>query len=524
MTNIKITDKAGVTLKTAGKYCPEDIGVIIDESLLGGASGQPIEVNELPETGEEGVFYKLSYSQNQLLVKVESLGMGILNLTDGSMGMSIPVEIVENYPDNPIVSDQNQGIMYAYYISSLNNIYLYMDNTWATFDTLMGIGLPCLGIIDNANKLVDDGYYVFSAKVEEEYKYENSSWVKIDKAVYKTYYEGLIRGDVEHLIIPENVTFIRNFAFGSCAFLKSVEFEDISKIVNMETNYLFCWCESLTDIELPSNLYNIGDHMFCGCSSLENIIIPDSVEQIDSYAFSGCSSLKNITIPNNVKGISNHSFYGCSSLESINIPDSVVGIGASAFHQCSSLKSIELPSTIENIWASVFSDCISLESISLPSSIKKISEWAFSGCKSLKSIVIPNNVTNIGQATFQNCSSLTEITIPNKISSIGDRVFEGCSNLKKVVVENGNFMSFPAGAFKDCSSLDTLVIRQEETVVGLNHPTANSTVLNTPLSQGVGYVYVPDSLVDSYKSNTYWGQGLGDVNTQIKPLSEYVEE
>ena len=36
MTNIKITDKAGVTLKTAGKYCSEDIDVTIDESLLGG--------------------------------------------------------------------------------------------------------------------------------------------------------------------------------------------------------------------------------------------------------------------------------------------------------------------------------------------------------------------------------------------------------------------------------------------------------------------------------------------------------
>ena len=33
---LKITDKPGVTLKTAGKYCSEDIGVTIDESLLGG--------------------------------------------------------------------------------------------------------------------------------------------------------------------------------------------------------------------------------------------------------------------------------------------------------------------------------------------------------------------------------------------------------------------------------------------------------------------------------------------------------
>lgn len=40
--NIKIIDKNGVTLKTKGKYCPEDISVSVDESILGG--GTPIEV------------------------------------------------------------------------------------------------------------------------------------------------------------------------------------------------------------------------------------------------------------------------------------------------------------------------------------------------------------------------------------------------------------------------------------------------------------------------------------------------
>lgn len=39
MTEIKITDKAGVTLKTAGKYCSEDISVTIDESLFDGSGG-----------------------------------------------------------------------------------------------------------------------------------------------------------------------------------------------------------------------------------------------------------------------------------------------------------------------------------------------------------------------------------------------------------------------------------------------------------------------------------------------------
>lgn len=42
--NIKILNKQGVTLLTAGKYCAEDIAVTIDESLLG-SSGSPIELS-----------------------------------------------------------------------------------------------------------------------------------------------------------------------------------------------------------------------------------------------------------------------------------------------------------------------------------------------------------------------------------------------------------------------------------------------------------------------------------------------
>ena len=41
---IKITKETGIILKTAGKYCEQDIQVSIDESLLGGESGVPLTV------------------------------------------------------------------------------------------------------------------------------------------------------------------------------------------------------------------------------------------------------------------------------------------------------------------------------------------------------------------------------------------------------------------------------------------------------------------------------------------------
>lgn len=45
--DIKILDKNGITLKTAGKYCPEDIKVTVDDSLLGSGGGGTEDYGEL---------------------------------------------------------------------------------------------------------------------------------------------------------------------------------------------------------------------------------------------------------------------------------------------------------------------------------------------------------------------------------------------------------------------------------------------------------------------------------------------
>lgn len=79
--NIKIIDKNGVTLKTKGKYCKEDISVAVDESILGG--GLPIEVSSTEEmdallvTENIGKIYKFigttdsTYTNGELYQVVE---------------------------------------------------------------------------------------------------------------------------------------------------------------------------------------------------------------------------------------------------------------------------------------------------------------------------------------------------------------------------------------------------------------------------------------------------------------------
>ena len=122
--------------------------------------------------------------------------------------------------------------------------------------------------------------------------------------------------------------------------------------------YAFFGCSSLTSVNIPSSVTEIGDKAFSGCSSLTSINIPSNVTEIGEWAFEGCSSLTNINIPSSVTEINWGAFSGCSSLTNINIPSSVTLIGSGAFSWCSSLTSINIPSSVTKIGGSAFWCCI----------------------------------------------------------------------------------------------------------------------------------------------------------------------
>ena len=101
------------------------------------------------------------------------------------------------------------------------------------------------------------------------------------------------------LVVPDDVTIVRQNAFNSCTLL--------------------------TEVQLPVSLTKIDGATFRFCSSLAKINIPESVTYIGQRAFEGCSSLPEVlTIPKSVKYIGEYAFNGCTSLKFIYIePDSV---------------------------------------------------------------------------------------------------------------------------------------------------------------------------------------------------------
>ena len=62
----------------------------------------------------------------------------------------------------------------------------------------------------------------------------------------------------------------------------------------------FYFCDSPSEIVIPSSVTSIGDWAFSFCRSLSEIVIPSSVTSIGDRAFCGCSSLKYIYIPKSV--------------------------------------------------------------------------------------------------------------------------------------------------------------------------------------------------------------------------------
>lgn len=108
--------------------------------------------------------------------------------------------------------------------------------------------------------------------------------------------------------------------------------------------------------------------------------------------------------------------------------------------------------------------------------------------------------------------TITEFRDDN-VNKIGVGVFYNCKKL--ILVDVPNVTSIESVACFGASKLHTLILRANSVCT-----LANTVGLyDTPMYYGNGGIYVPDNLVDQYKSATNWSTF---ANT-IKPLSELEE-
>ena len=164
---------------------------------------------------------------------------------------------------------------------------------------------------------------------------------------------------ITDLTIGKNITTIGDSAFSNCS-IESVNISDLSAwckiyFASSSSNPLYYASniylngELVTDLIIPNDITEIKQYTFSGCSSLASVTIPNSVTSVGDSAFSGCSALSSLTIGGSVTTIGNYAFSGCSSLVTATIPNSVTTVGNYAFEDCDNLYSLIIGSGVSQI-------------------------------------------------------------------------------------------------------------------------------------------------------------------------------
>ena len=92
------------------------------------------------------------------------------------------------------------------------------------------------------------------------------------------------------------------------------------------------------------------------CNHFSTVLIKTNWNTI-SCKYSDCSSLTSVNIPSSVTEIGKYTFSGCSSLTSVNIPSSVTSIGERVFENCSLSSVYVYAETPPSISANAFEGC-----------------------------------------------------------------------------------------------------------------------------------------------------------------------
>ena len=171
--------------------------------------------------------------------------------------------------------------------------------------------------------------------------------------------------------------------------------------------------------------------------------------------------------------------------------------------------------------------------VTLPSTVTSIGQYSFASCKNMTKFTCTGAITTFGTYTFVGASAdhkitMTECHLPNLGTGIALNLNWGnataanaCQYLQ--VVDIGKAKSIAANTFANCYNLTTLIMRRTSVTTCANV----SAFLNTPLrgySSRTATIYVPKSLIDSYKAASVWSTINGYGYVTWKQIEDSIYE
>lgn len=250
--------------------------------------------------------------------------------------------------------------------------------------------------------------------------------------------------------------------------------------------------------------------------------------------FSNTSSLKTITFPSSLTTFSGYHGFSGSGIKRLTIPKNVTNTGSEFFKNCTRLETVVIE-TESSIKGDMFADCPSLRQITINADnttyssknnclYNKAGTTLIIGTANIQDLIL-DDITKIESHACCNMVFAGTLTIPENITHIGENnanlmtgkiIIEGAATvsmkyakIKTLLCKNKcDFSQW--GSFGNTANLTTIILEGTSLNKGGGGMFDSSAV-----KSGKGYIYVPDSLVDSYKTATNWST----YAAQIKPIN-----
>ena len=325
--------------------------------------------------------------------------------------------------------------------------------------------------------------------------------------------------NIENIVISGAVD-VPRYMFEKCTGLKKVILKNGILSVG---EYAFNGCSSLESVIFENvALEKISNSMFSGCSALSSIALPDSVTEIEKYAFFE-TGLRNIQLPSQLKELGDGAFSDCENLAQIQLPSQLNKLGGDAFRNCTSLDKIDIPAGLKQIESDTFCNT-GLTSVTLHEGLTKIEDWAFHDCLKLKKIRIPKSVTNIGGLAlgirYNRENGAEEVTpggftVEGYTGSAADRYVKRMHQS-----ENLYHVFFTDVKFVSIGGQTTAVTNISKTKISA---LKTRTFTGKPLTQAITITYGSKKLVNGRDYTLTWknNTNIGTASVTIKGKGKY---
>ena len=195
-------------------------------------------------------------------------------------------------------------------------------------------------------------------------------------------------------------------------------------------NYMFCDCDNLSEVNLPTTLTTMGQSCFANVPSLKEITIKSELTITgSSTALSPFKNtgLEKVTFVDGITKVPQKLFReGCSNVTEINLPSSITKIETDAFYGCSSLSNLNLPGSVEAIEYNAFYGATSLTELNINSSWYKHGSnliSPFNG-SAIKDVYVQGGITELNRMELAGSSDGITLHLPTSVTSIDSYAFE----------------------------------------------------------------------------------------------------